>query len=1060
MIALTRNQTNYKAAQRRWTRRGLSLFSFLMALSLLLGIPGQPAFSAAQVNAPEQVEATYTFPTAPVGNITDTGTIPDNACGATGWPNTRYFLVNDHFTVTDLNVRFVAAHGARNQIQVTLTSPADATGATVSQVIVPFGSGTNYQNYDILLDADAAGALNDGSNDNTADPVDRNVNQTLLNNFENRDAHGAWRMDICDNTGGSTGTLVSATLYFTGNPITIPQPTFVQGPAVLETYYIPYPESQMWTAMGTLYYPNRPAANGDTTSATACTDYSPYNANPRQPMIGYTGVTISEAGTIVYYDNWEDGYELSISYPTQATTEVWGDGVLTNGRAPADADDLLVAGQILTLNDVKDSTAVEVVDYDARDKLAATAPIAVTRSLWANGSTTLNAAADEVYPTYMWGTDYRLPVGETSNTTYDYFQYTGVLVMAAENGTVVHIDRDNNGTDEMTCNLNQGGTCQWDDKSDATGILGVNNVIGNGLIAGSHIYSNNKIQVSLLTGDVCAGYETRSYTLLPTDRWSNNYYAPVSSNAAGRTVNSVTSYDPAVVHLYNPGTSAITVAWTFGTGAIGSQSIPANSFISVQMPDTSASGSSTGGTGARFYSTGNFYAISTVDANGGNGGNDYDGGANDWGYTLVPVSSMSPYLLVGWAPGSDPNISGSTEDSAPIWLTGGHTTNLASTTAFTVCIDEGGNGGLNTDPITGRTYDRTITVTPFRQQIVYDNRAGVYGETGMQLWVCDATNGTDAVITAAWGEDPDVVSSYGKPTMDMGFTIRNLRAWSAVKGVSMVNDADANNKYSEGDTIRYTITVRNRGGGLPANVLKVTDVLPTEVAYVTNSTWVDYHDATPNINLPDGVATPYPLDDEGGGVGGYTYTLALPAGQSFLIYFDALITVKDCLPSNPQYPNCVPAPPEFPYQIHNTATVTDNVGVSYHPEADLGVDPGPTSVTVSDPTASAVDQTILVAWQTYAELDIIGFNLYRAAAPNAPAEERTWIYGTSAQYPGSMMSADYQYIDTDVQPDNSYTYWLQVSTKDGRQSWMAPTTTSLAPLPPAQLMLFLPAVQR
>ncbi len=43
--------------------------------------------------------------------------------------------------------------------------------------------------------------------------------------------------------------------------------------------------------------------------------------------------------------------------------------------------------------------------------------------------------------------------------------------------------------------------------------------------------------------------------------------------------------------------------------------------------------------------------------------------------------------------------------------------------------------------------------------------------------VCDATNGSDAVITAAWGEDPDTISVYGKPTMDMGYTMRNLRNW-------------------------------------------------------------------------------------------------------------------------------------------------------------------------------------------------------------------------------------------------------------------------------------------
>src|SRR5690606_14633572 len=155
---------------------------------------------------------------------------------------------------------------------------------------------------------------------------------------------------------------------------------------------------------------------------------------------------------------------------------------------------------------------------------------------------------------------------------------------------------------EMTCNLNQGGVCQWDDKSDDSGIMGVDNVIGNGLIAGSHIYNSDSknFQVSLLTVDVCAGHETRSYTLLPTDRWSNQYYAPVSSSLSSRTIGTSTQTMPTVVTLYNPGTSALTVNWTFGNGTTGSQAIGANAFFSVTIPNNTA---------ARFYAASNFYAV-------------------------------------------------------------------------------------------------------------------------------------------------------------------------------------------------------------------------------------------------------------------------------------------------------------------------------------------------------------------------------------------------------------------------------------------------------------------
>jgi len=900
-------------AMRRGRQRGaVRLFAVLIVVGVMLaGFPPRIAQSAS-----------YSYSVAPAGPVNpgwDDGVIPDNQCGETGFWNVRYFVVNERFNVTDLNVRFTATHASRGHIRVTLTSPADASGATVNAVIVPTSSDTN-DNYDILLDADAAGNLNDGNADTVANPVDRNVNQTLLNGFEGRDAHGAWRMDICDNVSGDTGHLVGATLFFTGDPITPPTPQFTQGPPALETYYIPWPESELWTAMDTIFNNCRAACAGDTTDTATCVcDGATWNSSPRQPIINYTGIVLSQANTIIYYDHFEDGYEPMIAYPVQATTEVWGDGNLTNGRAPADADDVLASGQILILNDVKDSTAAEVVDYDSRDKLASTAALAVSRSAWANGSVTLFATAEEVYPTSMWGDDYLLPVGENiDNTLHDYYQYTGVSVMAAADGTVVHIDKNDDGTDEMTCNLNQGQSCQWDDSSATP----INNVIGNGLNVGSRIHTDDgkPIQVNLLTGDVCANFETRSFPLLPVELWSDQYYAPVSSSTV-----------PSIVTLYNPGDSPITVYWTFGTGATGSQTVGANQTYDVSMPN---------GTGARFYSVVsgvsytyrddfNSQAYNNSDGtkvwtstpwveidNGGNGwtggnvwveggtsdrlrfemnvagvvgnqitrpvdlstatsatlsvyfdgnsaldsdddieirvtgdgwttyrvldtldGDDADGQRDytlnasemtantqigffvvtnststtsessrfnwveisyqeaggtapvfnaiglvdtnstgdyaamtyDWGYTLVPVTAMSQYLVVGWAPGHDPNIPTATQNSAPVWLTGGHTTNPASTTAFQVCVDYNGNGGPTTDPITGRTYDTTVSVTPFGQTILYDPDGE---QTGMQLWVCDVTSGTDAVITAAWGEDPDT-ATVARPAMDMGYTIRN-----------------------------------------------------------------------------------------------------------------------------------------------------------------------------------------------------------------------------------------------------------------------------------------------
>ncbi len=69
-----------------------------------------------------------------------------------------------------------------------------------------------------------------------------------------------------------------------------------------------------------------------------------------------------------------------------------------------------------------------------------------------------------------------------------------------------------------------------------------------------------------------------------------------------------------------------------------------------------------------------FYAVGSVDSDNteSTSGNDRND-TYDWGITLVPEKIMSQSLIVGWAPGDDPTFIGTaTENTAPIWLTGGH----------------------------------------------------------------------------------------------------------------------------------------------------------------------------------------------------------------------------------------------------------------------------------------------------------------------------------------------------------------------------------------------------
>lgn len=101
------------------------------------------------------------------------------------------------------------------------------------------------------------------------------------------------------------------------------------------------------------------------------------------PLRSVTSIAIAQTGTLVYYDQWEDGsYDGDIANPGGNTydagsnpdgTQIWGDGILTNGCPPSinaainpctlSTHDQLSAGQIIVLdNDVTIGSDFQVYD--------------------------------------------------------------------------------------------------------------------------------------------------------------------------------------------------------------------------------------------------------------------------------------------------------------------------------------------------------------------------------------------------------------------------------------------------------------------------------------------------------------------------------------------------------------------------------------------------------------------------------------------------------------------------------------------------------------------------
>jgi hypothetical protein len=103
----------------------------------------------------------------------------------------------------------------------------------------------------------------------------------------------------------------------------------------VQTYYVPYQEDQLLTAFQAI-------AN---------------NTNPTSPVMSYVTISALANSTIIYYDQWENGYDPDIanriniySASNPGGTQIWGDGNQANGYPPGDTSDTINAGTVINLS--------------------------------------------------------------------------------------------------------------------------------------------------------------------------------------------------------------------------------------------------------------------------------------------------------------------------------------------------------------------------------------------------------------------------------------------------------------------------------------------------------------------------------------------------------------------------------------------------------------------------------------------------------------------------------------------------------------------------------------
>lgn len=636
------------------------------------------------------------------------------------------------------------------------------------------------------------------------------------------------------------------------------QPAYAApGPEPLLTMYVPLAENDYITALRT-----GTGLPGDIGTSAYST----------------ISITVAASGAVLYYDQWENGFEATINDRTQVSgagaTQVWGDGDLTNGDVTpfcaACSGDLIPAGGVITLNNTRrpgTSTTVGPVPvaipltgtplqrnsaevyWDGRDKIASTRGIALSNAGWGQANA-LASGAVSAFDTSRWGTSYVIPVGTdsprpVSNSTPT--EYTGVSVMAGQDATTVQIDANADGDvadpGDVDTVLDQGETVLVD---------------GN-VRQGATVNASRPVQAELYVADIGANYEVSFVELFPTNQLTSSYIVPASSYAANQST---------VVYLFNPYTTLLYIDVQTSSGTT-SYSVPARTSRPIIL--NAPLGSAALLTSSRAFTATALVGPNAPDSGSGNNTQDYD-----WGFAPLPTDYLTPAVVVGWAPAYQP---GFTPDlnASPVWVT--------ASSATTVYVDFDGNPltGANTVPNTGACggvdrYDTAVAVPALQSLRITDTTAGGSptndGDmTGARLFTCDGTE-----IAAAYGEDP-LNAPVGTPGLDLGTAILPATAMIVQKDWALSGDEDGDGVPDPGDDVQWSIGISDAGATALTNTV-ATDPLPAGVAYVAGSTTIDL--GTGPVPVPDHAvppfSTPFPLDEGGYAIGtiapGATVTLA------------------------------------------------------------------------------------------------------------------------------------------------------------------------------------------
>lgn len=113
----------------------------------------------------------------------------------------------------------------------------------------------------------------------------------------------------------------------------------------------------------------------------------------------------------------------------------------------------------------------------------------------------------------------------------------------------------------------------------------------------------------------------------------------------------------------------------------------------------------------------------------------------------------------------------------------------------------------------------------------------------------------------------------------------------------------------------------------------------------------------------------------------------------------------------------------------------------------------PTAVTLASFTAAWSEDEVLVAWETAAEINTVGFNLWRSETRDGGYVQVNDALIPAAS-PGGVWGGFYTYTDSDVTPGTTYYYKLNELETSGANNWYGPVSTADGEDNPTSVILF------